>query len=263
MPARVAWITYAPVKGLGLVPPGRDRARADGVRENRRFYLISEDGRLVNGKVAGALVQVVADADPDGTTLSLRFPDGRDRRRPGRARRDAVETNFYGRPVAGRIVEGPWSQRALRLRGPAAPARARRRAGRRVRPRRRGERLARQYRVARAARGRGRRRSSGRRTPVPDALRDRRGRRARRGRLARPPGRRRRGRAALHASSSAAAPSRPRIPDTGDPGPRHAAADPRTTAGATSEEPLPFGVWGGVEQPGRVRVGDRVAVIDS
>ena len=27
---------------------------------------------------------------------------------------------------------------------------------------------------------------------------------------------------------------------------------------STSEEPLPIGVWGGVEQPGRVRVGDRV-----
>ena len=48
-----------------------------GVRENRRFHLIDDDGRLINGKFAGTLVQVAATADHDGdvalTPLSRRL----------------------------------------------------------------------------------------------------------------------------------------------------------------------------------------------
>ena len=69
-------ITYAPVKGLALTRVDEVELEHTGVRGNRRFYLISDDGRMVNGKVAGRLVQVAAAADPDATRLSLRFLDG-------------------------------------------------------------------------------------------------------------------------------------------------------------------------------------------
>ena len=58
MTASVTSITYAPVKGLGLTHVDEVELELTGVRENRRFHLIDDDGRLVNGKFAGTLVQV-------------------------------------------------------------------------------------------------------------------------------------------------------------------------------------------------------------
>jgi len=105
----VTSITYAPVKGLGLVAVSEVELEAGGVRENRRFFLIGEDGRLVNGKFAGPLVRVGASADRDGRSLSLRFPDGSTVDGAVEAGA-AVETDFYGRAVAGRLVSGPFAE---------------------------------------------------------------------------------------------------------------------------------------------------------
>jgi len=105
----VTSIMVAPVKGLGLAQADEVELEHTGVRANRRFYLISDDGRMVNGKVAGPLVQVAAVTDPDGTTLSLRFPDGTVVEGPVELGA-AVETSFFGRPVAGRIVGGSFSE---------------------------------------------------------------------------------------------------------------------------------------------------------
>lgn len=104
----VTSISYAPVKGLGLVDVETVELELTGVRDNRRFHLISSDGRLVNGKVAGRLVQVAAAADLDGTTLALHFPDGSALEGPV-VLGDPVETDFFGRPVAGRLVVGAFS----------------------------------------------------------------------------------------------------------------------------------------------------------
>ena len=104
---RVTAITYAPVKGLGLAHVDEVELEPTGVRENRRFHLIDDDGRLINGKFAGTPVQVAATADHDGTSLSLRFPDGSVQDGPVTLG-EPVETNFYGRPVAG-----PHGQRTI------------------------------------------------------------------------------------------------------------------------------------------------------
>jgi len=107
--ATVSAIAYSPVKGLALGFHDEVELEATGVRDNRRFHLIGADGRLVNGKVAGPLVRVAATSDPDGTVLALRFPDGsvlEDAVVLG----DAIETNFYGRPADGRTVEGQFSR---------------------------------------------------------------------------------------------------------------------------------------------------------
>ncbi len=105
--ASVVSIMFAPVKGLALASVDAVELEAEGVRENRRFYLVTEDGRLVNGKVAGQLVQIGASADTDGTTLSLAFPDGTSV--AGEVELgEMIETNFFGRPVAGRLVGGEY-----------------------------------------------------------------------------------------------------------------------------------------------------------
>ena len=106
--AVVTRISCAPVKGLSLTHPAEIELEQDGMRENRRFYLIGETGRLVNGKALGTLTQVVAESDADGTMLVLRFPGG-DVAAGGLGLGSAVETNFYGRRVTGRVVEGPWA----------------------------------------------------------------------------------------------------------------------------------------------------------
>jgi len=76
VPPQVAWISIAPVKGLALQQRESVRLESFGVRENRRFHLIGEDGRLLNGKQLAPLVRVSADWDEDSGRLALGFPDG-------------------------------------------------------------------------------------------------------------------------------------------------------------------------------------------
>jgi len=117
----VTSISYAPIKGLGLVHVEEVELELTGVRDNRRFHLITSEGRLASGNLAGTLVQVAATADLDGTTVSLRFPDGSTLDGPVVLGKP-VETNFWGRQVAGQLVDGAFSEalssftgRSLRL----------------------------------------------------------------------------------------------------------------------------------------------------
>ncbi len=128
MAARVAWISVAPVKALALAQLDEVLVEPFGVRENRRFHLIGEDGRLLNGKQLGPLVQVTADWDEAAGTLAITFPDGS--RVDGEVELgEPVATNFYGhREVEGRLVVGPWAEalssfasRPLRLVQPERP----------------------------------------------------------------------------------------------------------------------------------------------
>jgi uncharacterized protein YcbX len=96
------------VKGLALVHPDAIELGPAGLAPDRRFYLVSEGGRLLNAKAHGPLVQVAADAGHDGRTLELQFPDGA--LVGGEVvLGDTVVTDFYGRPVKGRVVQGPWA----------------------------------------------------------------------------------------------------------------------------------------------------------
>lgn len=121
MAGLVARISYAPVKGLALLHLDAIELGPDGLRQDRRFHLVGEDGRLLNAKAHPALLQVAADAGLDGATLELAFPDGA--LLGGEVGLgDAVATDFYGRSVPGRLVVGPWSDalssfagRAIRL----------------------------------------------------------------------------------------------------------------------------------------------------
>lgn len=76
--------------------------------EDRRFYIVDAERRLVGGVKHGPLVQVQPDWDGVGR-LALTFPDGE--RADGEVELgEPVETDFYGkRTVAGRVVRGPWA----------------------------------------------------------------------------------------------------------------------------------------------------------
>jgi uncharacterized protein YcbX len=104
---RVTRLSIAPVRSLGLEHPDAIDVTATGVLEDRRFYLVDEDGRLIDQLIAGRLVQVKAHTDPAGTSLRLAFPDGTVIDGPVELG-DAVETNVHGRTAAGHRVIGPW-----------------------------------------------------------------------------------------------------------------------------------------------------------
>jgi uncharacterized protein YcbX len=105
----VSRLSIAPVKGLGLVHPQEILLGRAGVRNDRRFYLVDPDGRLVNNKTCGELLQVRPEVSDGADRLVLRFPGGTSV--AGDVAVGApVETSFYGRPVAGRLVDGPWSE---------------------------------------------------------------------------------------------------------------------------------------------------------
>jgi uncharacterized protein YcbX len=102
----LARINVTPVKGTALHHAQTALLTEVGIAGNRRFHLVDERGALYSGLAHGPLVQVAADVD--GDTLLCRFPDGTaisgstvDLGRP-------VSTDFYGRTVPGREVEGPF-----------------------------------------------------------------------------------------------------------------------------------------------------------
>lgn len=107
MAGRVTSITIAPVKGLALVGCQAVDLTEDGVEANRRFHLIDERGALVNGKRVGPLVAVRPELE-DGGTLTLTFPDGGVVRAPVELG-EPIGSRFYGRMRPGRLVAGPFS----------------------------------------------------------------------------------------------------------------------------------------------------------
>ncbi len=104
----VARLNIAPVKGLALETRSSVRLEPFGVAEDRRFYLVDPTGRLVDGLIAGPMVAVSAWTDPTGSRLRLTFPDGRIVEDDVRVT-DPIETAIYGRTAVGHIVDGPWA----------------------------------------------------------------------------------------------------------------------------------------------------------
>ena len=108
MAGRIAWITVAPVKGMALEQRHAVELEPFGVLENRRFHVIGDSGRLLNGKQLGELQQITVRWDETDSALAFRFPDGSVAE--GKVELgEPVTTVFYGRDVDGRLVVGPWS----------------------------------------------------------------------------------------------------------------------------------------------------------
>lgn len=93
-------LATTPVKGTALRFPDSLHLGRRGAQANRSFYLVDEHGAMVNGKRHGPLVRLRAEYSPEEHWLSLRFPDGAIVAGDVSARDARVETSFYGRPVA-------------------------------------------------------------------------------------------------------------------------------------------------------------------
>ncbi len=132
---RVAWISHCPVKGLAVRQLEECELTEAGITGDREFFLIDEHDRLVNSKGLGVLQQIVPHRDPEAGSLALAFPDGttisRDVGFDG-----SLGARFWDDVVDVRVVEGPWSEaisdyagRDLRLVAASEPAPDRRRSG--------------------------------------------------------------------------------------------------------------------------------------
>jgi uncharacterized protein YcbX len=115
--ARVARISIAPVKALGLVHPDEVELGPRGVAGNRRFWLVEADGRLVSNKRHRTLLQVRPEWDEQTRELALTFPDGTRVDGVVELGDDVFDQPMYSYPVKSRRVHGPWEEAISRFAG--------------------------------------------------------------------------------------------------------------------------------------------------
>jgi hypothetical protein len=227
-----------------------------GIVGDRRFFLIDENNRLVNAKGLGVLQKIRPEYDDATRTLTLHLPDG-DAVTDTVVTGDEVETNFWGDPKPGLVVIGPWSDavsdlaaRNLRLVEAKTPAPDRGRSG--------AASLVSTSALASLAAELGVDGVDGRRFRMhfgidgvaPHAEDGWIGRRVALGEaVVIPQGNV--GRCAVTTQN----------PDSGRPDLDTLKALARYRGEVDTTEPLPFGVYASVAQPGRVRVGDALSLI--
>jgi uncharacterized protein len=102
----LARLSVTPVKALRLSHPTEAELTAGGIPADRRFYLIDEHGGLFDASDLGALMQIVPAYDPATERLRLFFPDGSDAEDAVDRLGGAITTDFFGRMVAGHLLEG-------------------------------------------------------------------------------------------------------------------------------------------------------------
>src|SRR5204863_9758457 len=77
---------------------------------NRHFHVAAPEGALGSGTRVGTLAAIRAEYGKGGDEwVALRFPDESVVEGDAAAGTSVVRSNFYGRPVTGLVVAGPWS----------------------------------------------------------------------------------------------------------------------------------------------------------
>ncbi len=109
MKGRVVRISLAPVKSLGLVHPDEVLLERGGVIGDRRFWLRDEEGALYGGKRDGTLLHIHPEWDETTRRLTLSFPDGA-RVTAEVELGEPVEAELYRLRRPSRRVIGPWEE---------------------------------------------------------------------------------------------------------------------------------------------------------
>lgn len=108
MSGTVAWISVAPVKGMRVQSLVSVELSLEGVPGDRAFFLADPTGAMVNGKRFGALMEIVPTHDQVSGRMSLAFPDGtvvEGEVEPG----EPEAVTFFGQPEMARPVAGGFS----------------------------------------------------------------------------------------------------------------------------------------------------------
>ena len=111
---KIKGINIAPVKSLALVSPERVRVDSHGIVGDRSFDLIDERGTLLTQRELGRLVQVKAEYQPDRELLRLSFPDGTELSGPVEPAQP-TQTRIWGRRVTGHVAAGDWNEALSRF----------------------------------------------------------------------------------------------------------------------------------------------------
>lgn len=105
----MSWINFAPVKGMRVKALERVELKMEGVPGDREFFLVDSEGAMVNGKRHGSLMEVVPDHDPANRFLRLAFPEGSEVE--AEVELGAPEpVTFFGEPETARPVNGAFSE---------------------------------------------------------------------------------------------------------------------------------------------------------
>jgi uncharacterized protein YcbX len=107
MAITVTALAIAPVKGMRLVGLDEVEIGPRGVRGDRAFLVVGEDGSLLTTSRTPALLQVVPAYDAATRTLTLELPDGTRVAEAVEPGARATTRLYDGRELGGRLVDGP------------------------------------------------------------------------------------------------------------------------------------------------------------
>ncbi|HTD50391.1 MAG TPA: MOSC domain-containing protein [Acidimicrobiia bacterium] len=116
MGARVTRISIAPVKSLGLVHPDEVTLEQGGVVGDRRFWLRDEQRALYGGKRDGTMLRIRPNWDEATRRLVLTFPAGECVEGVVELG-DPVDADLYRLPRPSHQVVGPWQEAITRYVG--------------------------------------------------------------------------------------------------------------------------------------------------
>ena len=103
-------MNVTPVKSTALSHPDEVDLGDVGIPEDRLFYLVDDKGRLLAGSRHGPLQTIQPTYDSDREHLTLAFPDGSVAEGDAAVFAEGLITDFHGRPVRAHVVPGPWTQ---------------------------------------------------------------------------------------------------------------------------------------------------------
>ena len=103
----VTALSVTPVKGTRLHRVDAIELGELGAHGNRRFFVVDDRDRMVNAKMIGALQTVIASVD--GEQLRFLFPDGRTVESPIELGEPSVDVWFFSASTQARPLLGPLS----------------------------------------------------------------------------------------------------------------------------------------------------------
>ena len=106
----VARFNVTPVKSTALHHPERIRLDDRGAAGDRRFFFVDGSGKRFSGATKAPILPIRAAYDEDADTLELRLPNGMVVAGKAEPDGEAIEVNFYGRPVTAHIVDADFTE---------------------------------------------------------------------------------------------------------------------------------------------------------
>ncbi len=103
----VAGFTTTPVKSMALTRPDQIELTTEGAVGDRRFVCVRQDGERLRGISKAALMPIRPSYDAAAERLTLRFPDGSAVDGDAGSLGEPVRVALFDRSVPARIVTGP------------------------------------------------------------------------------------------------------------------------------------------------------------